>query len=163
MVKTSGALQLRYSGLLQQARSQSDVAMLPAMDISPGSSDTSLLPPPSAFQMPLPPKPPSPDQAPSEASTPPRPSRWGNCFESVISMAISPYRHGRLLYIVQTSLHAMLYRCKRSCICLCHHNLLENCQHFHNMVTAPPRMPSRLYAWLLYRTIASVNRGVSSS
>ncbi len=53
------------------------MAMIPSMDISPVSSDSSLLPPPSAFQMPHNiPKPPSPDQAPSEASTPPRPSRW---------------------------------------------------------------------------------------
>ena len=53
------------------------MAMIPSMDISPVSSDSSLLPPPSAFQMPHNiPKPPSPDQAASEASTPPRPSRW---------------------------------------------------------------------------------------
>ena len=55
--------------------------MLPVMDISPVSSDSSLLPPLSAFQMPNIPKPPYPDQAPSEASTPPRPSRWGNLSE----------------------------------------------------------------------------------
>lgn len=57
------------------------MAMLPPMDISPMSSDSSMLPPPSAFQMPSIPKPPSPDQAPSEASTPPRPSRWGDSSE----------------------------------------------------------------------------------
>ncbi len=53
------------------------MAMIPSMDISPVGSDSSLLPPPSAFQTPHNiPKPPSPDQAPSGASTPPRPSRW---------------------------------------------------------------------------------------
>ena len=53
---------------LQQARSNSDVAMVSPMALSPRSSDSSPVPPTSAFQAGVPPQPPNLEQALAEAA-----------------------------------------------------------------------------------------------
>ncbi len=84
-VKVQCAMVLMHYGVLQHARNNSDMAMVPPMSLSPGSSDSFPMPPVSAFQGFPPPKPTSPEQPSADAGIPPKPasgSRYALPFRS---------------------------------------------------------------------------------
>ena len=68
------AVVLMHCGVLQHARNNSDMAMVPPMSLSPGSSDSFPIPLVSAFQGFPPPKPTSPEQPSADAGIPPKPA-----------------------------------------------------------------------------------------